>query len=258
MKRFTFLSLALALGIASPTLADTELGSSRTAVSIVMEDRGDSRIFRPLKESEQNTVIDRVLYSYGHAHAVKGQKYSIYIKNKTDRRVLACVAVDGRSVMNGDQIGSSLHLNDTWGDNCYIVSANSHLPIDGWRDSSATIRRFYFTSAAASLASWKWGDRSAVSTIAVAIFPEVSKVIAMGRSRSQPQTRGAEGLGTGAGNREESRVTEVAFKAETLASDVLVLHYATESALREAGLWQDDTDSSFGRYKKPNKFIDFN
>ncbi|MBA4389505.1 MAG: hypothetical protein C0399_01010 [Syntrophus sp. (in: bacteria)] len=60
---------------------------------------------------------------YFYMEAVKGEKYSIEVKNKSDRRIGVIIAVDGRNIISGNK--SSLKHNERMGS----TSQNSPTPM---------------------------------------------------------------------------------------------------------------------------------
>jgi hypothetical protein len=93
----------------------------------------------------------------------KGSRYTLRIHNRSAERVEAVISVDGRDVLDGKR-GSYQKRG-------YLISAYSHIDIDGWRLSNAEVAAFRFSNVRYSYAAMT-GDARDVGVIGVAIFPE--------------------------------------------------------------------------------------
>ena len=155
-----------------------------------------------------------------YLQAERNARYSIRIRNYTDKRIGLVVAVDGRNIISGKQ--SSLRNTERM----YILEPYASGTYRGWRTHRNEIRRFYFTDEGGSYAG-AWGDYSAMGVIAVAAYAEQEQAVAMapaltsrysrnsapgssGRAAARMESR----AGTGAGEREDSSSGRVHFTAD--------------------------------------------
>ena len=191
--------------------------------------------------------------SFTHVAVEKGD-YKVLVQNNGARRVLACIAIDGRNILNGEKVGRDYNELSAWQAPgkapCYIVNRYSMQEFAGWRTDSATIRRFMFTSVDNSAAVKFFDDPSAVGTMVVSIFPEVVREVYAQPRSAEPPTRGGpspRSLGTGAGASERSEVQTVQFEPERNAARAFIFHYATAAVLEGMGVIPK-VDSAFGRF----------
>lgn len=130
--------------------------ASPIEVSIVSDGNGILPTYN-IKSRKQITKV--------YAEAVKGDYYSIRIKNNLGRRVGVVVAVDWRNIVSGEK---------SWlknSERMYVLEAYGSGEFSGWRAAQDKINRFYFTEVPDSYAA-AFGDRSAMGVIAVAAYPE--------------------------------------------------------------------------------------
>lgn len=167
-----------------------------------------------------------------YVEAVKGDHYTIWVRNLLDRRVGIVVAVDGRNIISGKK---SWLRND---ERMYVLEPYGQGEFKGWRTSLHNVNRFYFTDVADSYAA-AFGDESAMGVIAVAVYPEVRRReepadLSQGFSRSDrraaPSAK-AEGAGTGFGRGEYSPAQVVAFEPEATAAEKIYIKYEWRSTL---------------------------
>lgn len=174
-----------------------------------------------------------------YAEAVKGDQYSIIVRNLLNRRVGVVVAVDGRNIISGKK---SWLRND---ERMYILEPYGQGEFTGWRTSLDSINRFYFTDVADSYAA-AFHDESAMGVIAVAVYPEVqrreepkdlSQALPKSDQRAAPSARPeGESAGTGFGRQEYSPVRVVAFEPEGMAADKIYIKYEWRSTLCRQGI----------------------
>ena len=178
-----------------------------------------------------------------YAEAVKGDQYSIVVRNRLDRRVGIVVAVDGRNIISGKK--SWLKSDERM----YILEPYGQGEFKGWRTGEDRVNRFYFTSAADSYAA-AFNDESAMGVIAVAVYPEVRHYeppVEMYRGTSgasapaaQKKARAAgrmsESAGTGYGQEEYSPVRIVEFEPEHAAQEKLYIRYEWRESLCRKGI----------------------
>ena len=186
-----------------------------------------------------------------------GAKYAVRVRNHSDGRVLAVMAVDGVNVLSGATAGF-----DQQG---YIFSAGSAYEITGWRKSQWEVAAFTFTDAASSYAE-RTGRPANVGVIGVALFRErappvpvtVTPPAAVLPAPANSQAESASGgmraadalsaqsrsallpaprLGTGHGEREGSYVEYAAFERETARpNEVIRIRYDSPENLMALGV----------------------
>ncbi len=178
-----------------------------------------------------------------------GEKYALRIANRTGRRVMTVVSVDGVNVVSGETAATSQAG--------YVLAAHQSFEINGWRKSLEEVAAFYFTALPDSYAA-RTGRPHNVGVIGVAVFqehrpPSVYRPYAPARpgesaesrargdarneseadaagaaspapsadapaeagKRSAPLAQRAEKLGTGHGEREWSSVRYTSFRRAT-------------------------------------------
>jgi len=192
---------------------------------------------------------------YFFLEAVKGERYSIQVTNKSDRRIGVVIAVDGRNIIDAKKSNLERH------ERMYIINSYETSTFEGWRTSMDTTNRFYFTGQSDSYAEKVFSDASAMGTIALAVymekFPEVMPEIAPrigGSSQmknaptaSAPQAmdksysfsgeqKKSEQAGTGFGETTHSQARMVQFEPEHIAADRIVLKYEWRSKLCKKGI----------------------
>ncbi len=146
--------------------------------------------------------------------ARKDAKYSIYVKNRTGKRLGLIIAVDGRNILSG------AHSNLRATERMYVLNPYKQQKYKGWRTSSNRIHRFYFTRVGDSYAD-AWGDHSTMGIIAVAVFTEKYRPVQITREHNRStNSRGqdaykssipADAPGTGFGDAEYSPSRKVKF-----------------------------------------------
>jgi hypothetical protein len=200
-----------------------------------------------------------------YMEAVKGQRYSIQITNKSDRRIAVAVAVDGRNIIDGKK--SDLKRTERM----YIIGPHEANIFEGWRTGMDRTNRFYFTEQSDSYAEKVFADASAMGTIALAVYREKPPEIAPysgrssrmkeapagaapsapGESRSSDrlEQKKDEKAGTGFGETTYSPAYMVHFDPEHAMAEKIVLKYEWRSELCRKGIihcgpknrfWPDD------------------
>jgi hypothetical protein len=192
--------------------------------------------------------------SYFYMEAVKGERYSIQITNRLNRRVAVVIAVDGRNIISGQK--SCLKNSERM----YIIEPYATNIFEGWRTGMDRTNRFFFTGQSDSYAEKVFSDASAMGTIAVAAYREkVRQVTPVTPSydRESSRSRGAGGksssekcakdeqAGTGFGETTFSPVYEVAFESERSAAGMVVLKYEWRSELCRKGIIACDQPNRF-------------
>lgn len=205
----------------------------------VISDRG-----RPLSRYPLRGGGSAVYKAY--VEAVRGQNYSVQIRNRTSQRIGVVVAVDGRNIISGDRS----HLRPD--ERMYVLAPYQQESYEGWRTGKNRVNRFYFTDAGDSY-SGAWGDYSAMGVIAVAAFREAEKY----KSPVQPWAQEGSGYsdqrglrsappaaapraqsepGTGYGESEWSPSRKVEFDPERRAFAQFFLKYAWRETLCQQGV----------------------
>ena len=222
---------ALLVGITTSAQAGT-IGSD-----VEVQVRTDNGRTLPLYPAASASEAKRA-----YAEAVKGENYSILVRNRLNRRIGIVVAVDGRNIISGKK--SWLRNNERM----YVLEPYASGEFSGWRTGSDRINRFYFTSAADSYAA-SFRDESAMGVIAVAVYPEVRRYDPpwydsfqeMNRNKgarsAAPSARAEEkSAGSGYGREEYSPSTVVAFEPESHALEKIFLKYEWRSTLCKKGI----------------------
>ena len=200
-----------------------------------------------------------------YTEAVKGQRYSIQITNKSNRRIGIVIAVDGRNIIDGKK--SDLKRNERM----YIIGPYETNTFEGWQTGMDRTNRFYFTEQPDSYAEKVFADASAMGTIALAVYREKPAEIAPYRGNSSRmkeapaeaapcapgKSRSADGAelkkreqaGTGFGETTYSPAYMVHFDPEDRMAEKIVLKYEWRSELCKKGIipcgpknrfWPDD------------------
>jgi len=189
---------------------------------------------------------------YFYMEAVKGQRYSIEVTNRSDRRIGVVIAVDGRNIIDGKK--SDLKRKERM----YIVGPYESNTFEGWRTGMDRTNRFYFTEQSDSYAENVFSDGSAMGTIALAVYrgklPEIVPYSG-GTSRMKDAPAGAaprasseslpadrseqkksEQAGTGFGETTYSLAYRVHFDPEHIIAEKIVLKYEWRSELCRRGI----------------------
>ena len=212
----------------------------------------------------------------------KGSEFSIKIKNPNAGRVEVVISVDGLSVITGKRANTK--------SDGYIIPGYDSVVIDGWRISDDKVRKFFFTDKEASYVSKKDGDDTNCGVISVVAYLEKAKVRifspdqgypygnlrpnhewsrlfnsptnigAVYSCSAVPQTRGMTkgvsdssfNLGTGMGEKQESKVKRVSFERGD-ALTFISIFYATRGSLIDMGIDVEKTPA----IKLPQGFSDF-
>jgi hypothetical protein len=146
-----------------------------------------------------------------YAHAGKlyvagqpGERYSVEVANRSRRRILAVVSVDGVNVVTGETAST-----DQTG---YVLSPWQSYQIAGWRKNTEEVAAFYFTELPDSYAART--DRPLhTGVIGVAVFREWIPP----RRRPQPHPRSS--LGSPAPHTQDAAKAESSDEAAPAAED---------------------------------------
>ena len=205
-----------------------DIWAGKTGGAVEVQIRSDSGRMLPLYPVAAQSAQQKL-----YVEAVKGDHYSIIVRNVLNRRVGLVIAVDGRNIISGKQ---SWQRND---ERMYILEPYERGEYKGWRASLDSINRFYFTEVADSYAA-AFRDESATGVIAVAVYPEVQRHDPADLSRSSvgsarrdaPAAKSeAESAGTGFGRQERSPAQMVAFEPESVAAEKVYIKYEWRSTL---------------------------
>ena len=94
----------------------------------------------------------------------RGRRYSIVARNRTGVRIEVLLSVDGLDVIDGRAA--------SFAKRGYVLGPYEKLAVEGFRQSSAAVAAFRFSSVRNSYANRKHGDTRNVGVIGVAVFHE--------------------------------------------------------------------------------------
>lgn len=191
---------------------------------------------------------------YLYLEAVKGEKYSIQVANRSGGTVGVVIAVDGRNIISGKK--STLKGNERM----YIIEPYATHTFEGWRTATDRTNRFYFTEQSDSYAERVFSDGSAMGTIALAVYREKpreevpfsekeERLLSSpkagtappspsmeGRSSGRHQEKGKDQAGTGFGESTYSPSRMVQFDREDRAWEKIVMKYEWRTDLCRKGI----------------------
>ena len=190
--------------------------------------------------------------SFFYVEAVKGDRYSIEVTNRSDRRIGVVIAVDGRNIINGKR--SELNSKEQM----YILGPRESNTFEGWRTGMDRTNRFYFTESSDSYADKVFGDVSAMGTVALAVYKEKLPEITLhsqwplgtrdvpggalpqdsskSRSSDRVEAKKGEEAGTGFGETTYSPARVVHFDPEHIPAEKIVMKYEWRSELCRKGV----------------------
>ena len=258
MARNAFLTVLL-ISLVIPVFTWAHAGKEDVVdVRILSDSGGEFQKYRTYPGRHQEG-------KFFYMEAVKGQRYSIRITNKSDRRIGIVIAVDGRNIIDGKK--SDLRLNERM----YIIGPYEANTFEGWRTGMDRTNRFYFTEQSDSYAEKVFADASAMGTIALAVYREKLPEIvpyskrssrmkdepaeaapcapSEGRSADRSEQKKNEQAGTGFGETTYSPAFVVQFDPEHTVAEKIVLKYEWRSELCRKGIihcgpknrfWPDD------------------
>ena len=123
MRRIAFMVI-LFISLATPTLGWAHFGKTDVVDVRIVSDNGEAfpkyeTFLRGHQEGE-----------YYYLEAGKGQRYSIQITNKSDRRIGIVIAVDGRNIIDGKKSdllrNERMYIIGPYGTNTFEGLANWH------------------------------------------------------------------------------------------------------------------------------------
>jgi hypothetical protein len=166
-----------------------------------------------------------------------GAEYTIRVNNRGPRRIEAVVSVDGLSVING-RPASDKSIG-------YLVDANSHIVIKGWRRDKDTVAAFTFENRENSYA-YRTGHRNNIGVIGLVAFEEedvrvrpLDVPLTFESALKDKRDGGVGGTGTGWGHNVGSSVIEVPF-VRSANKRTVTIYYDTTEALKRIGVPVDD------------------
>jgi hypothetical protein len=260
MRQIAFIAVLL-IGLVTPTLGCAHVGKADVVDVGIVSDKGQAfPKYKTFLRGQQQA-------EYYYLEAIKGQRYSIQVKNKSDRRIGVVIAVDGRNIIDGKK--SNLRRNERM----YIIGPYDTNTFEGWRTGMDRTNRFYFTEQSNSYAEKVFADASAMGTIALAVYKEKVREIAphsdklfsqreapaAGAPSASSESRAAgkhrleekEQAGTGFGETTYSPAYVVQFDPEHTIAEKIVLKYEWRSELCRKGIiscgpknrfWPDDLE----------------
>jgi hypothetical protein len=92
-----------------------------------------------------------------------GARYGLRVTNRSDRRVLVVMSVDGVNILTGETAG--------WDQRGYIFAPHESYDVNGWRKSNSQIAAFAFAPLSQSYAA-RTGRPDEVGVIGIAVFNE--------------------------------------------------------------------------------------
>ena len=253
--------LMLCMVLVIPLLAWTQVGKENVVDVRIVADNGS--------EFSKHRVYPRCQQegNFFYVEAVKGDRYSIQVTNKSGRRIGVVIAVDGRNII------SAKKSNLTRNERMYIIGPYETNTFEGWRTGMDRTNRFYFTEQSDSYAEKVFRDASAMGTIALAVYKEkIPEIVphsdrssrmnespagaapsASGETRSADKAKLQKGeeAGTGFGETTYSPARLVQFEPEHAAVEKLVMKYEWRSELCRKGIigcapqnrfWPDDQE----------------
>lgn len=183
-----------------------------------------------------------------YLEAVKGEQYTIHLRNRLNRRVGVVVAVDGRNIISGKK---------SWlknSERMYILEPHGEGEYSGWRADLERVNRFYFTSVTDSYAA-AFKDESAMGVISLAVYPEMARPLPpaelsvpmtapgpmynkMEKQRADREVveEKSESAGTGYGREEYAPARTVAFNPEQHPAERVFLKYEWHATLCRKGV----------------------
>jgi hypothetical protein len=214
-------------------------------VRILSDSGGEFPKYRTYTRSNQEG-------KFFYVEAVKGQRYSIQVTNRSDKRIGVVIAVDGRNIIDGKK--SYLKENDRM----YVIGPYEANTFEGWRTGMDRTNRFYFTEQSDSYAEKVFADASATGTIALSVYreklPEITSYSGKspwmkeapaggapcapieGRSAERSDLKKKEQAGTGFGETTYSPAYRVQFGPEHSMAEKIVLKYEWRSELCRRGI----------------------
>jgi len=132
--------------------------------------RGDADpVSLEILDRDAGQLLDQ--YYQGRQRWVAGQqghRYSVRLRNDSDRRVLVVLSVDGLNAITGEVAGPA--------QTGYVLDPWQTADISGWRKSSREVAQFVFTDPGRSYAA-RTGRADNIGVIGIAVFNEASRYL---------------------------------------------------------------------------------
>ncbi|HNW36895.1 MAG TPA: hypothetical protein PKM25_18285 [Candidatus Ozemobacteraceae bacterium] len=222
------------------------------AVEVIGDDRGSLSLYGSGSGSWWGTRSPSFF-----VEARRGERYRLRVRNDSGQRIGLVIAVDGRNIITGDR--SYLRVSE----GMYILNPWSSGEFSGWRTSTRSVARFYFTDENDSYAA-SWGDYSQMGFITIAVFDEQHPVYYEDRlsmkDTAPASPRGASKIapdrqyesseaGTGYGEHEYSPVQAVDFEPESFSRERISIRYDWSEKIHRMDLHPDE--DAPGRFAPP-------
>ncbi|MCK5242317.1 hypothetical protein KAR34_07685 [bacterium] len=177
------------------------------------------------------------------------EEYSIVVHNPLPVRVAVAVAIDGLNSIDGKR--TSPRNAQKW-----MIAPNSSITVSGWQTSKKTLRKFLFTEDTAAYAQWRedregkpYGKNMGVIGVAwfwnsqeldrelhppepfisgKAVRSDLAQPARGAKPSAKRRSKAAPRAGTGMGQEQQHRVTEVQFNANAgmfSVKDVMKIYY---------------------------------
>jgi len=253
--------LLLCMALVVPLMAWAHVGKeSVVEVRIVSDNGTEFAKYRAYPGCRQQG-------NFFYVEAVKGDRYSIEVSNKSGSRIGVVIAVDGRNIISGQK--SDLKRNERM----YIIGPYETNTFEGWRTGMDRTNRFYFTEQSDSYAEKVFNDASAMGTIALVVhrekLPEIvpysdqpslmnespagaaPSASSENRSAGKAKLQKDEEAGTGFGETTYSLARVVQFEPEHAPAERIILKYEWRPELCRKGIigcgpknrfWPDDQE----------------
>jgi hypothetical protein len=216
-----------------------------------------------------------------------GERYAVYVANRTGQRVMTVVSVDGINAVTGETASPD--------QNGYVLAPGQSFEINGWRKNMNEVAAFYFTRLPDSYAA-RTDRPDHVGVIGVAAFrewqrprpvpqptaplsrrsdtpaeadahaqadapagapaaPSAENAVAEEARRGRIADR-QEKIGTGHGERERSEVVYTSFRRATpYPSETLTIYYDTHANLVARGVIPDPSPVGVPRPFPGGRFV---
>jgi hypothetical protein len=180
---------------------------------------------------------------------VPGERYAVRVINRSGGRTLNVVSVDGVNAVTGETAAPN--------QSGYVLAPGQRFEVNGWRKNMSEVAAFYFTRLPDSYAA-RTDRPENVGVIGVAVFREWQRPreVVPAPSTSAPparamnesaaadaagpaaqESRRAEKIGTGHGERERSDVVYTNFRrAAATPAETLAIYYDTHANLVAMGV----------------------
>lgn len=177
-----------------------------------------------------------------------GERYAVLLRNRSGGRVLTVLSVDGVNAVSGQTAVTS--------QSGYVLASGQSIEVAGWRKNLDEVAAFYFNSLGDSYAA-RTGRPQNVGVIGVAVFREyepprlryeerdimdssagtATSSPSSPRMEAQKSRAAEERLGTGHGERLNSRVDTTEFRrASESPVEILGLYYDSRANLEAQGI----------------------